>query len=191
MSEADEQEKEVARQEVEGATGKHFDAMKKITEAQLKKVLAEHAKWLADPRTGSRANLAMADLSGANLSGANLSRADLREASLSGANLSEADLSVANLSGANLSMANLSMANLPGANLSGANLSGADLSVANLDFGQWPLWCGSLEAKVDEHIARQLVYHALAVSKEWFKPTKKQLGWVNKFHRIPEVPKLK
>ena len=130
--------------------GKHFDAMKKITKAQLKKILANHAKWLANSSIGSRANL-----SWANLSGADLSKTSLREA-----------------------------------NLSLASLSRADLSGANLDFGQWPLWCGSLEAKIDEHIARQLVYHALAVSKTWFKPTKKQLGWVNKFHRISEVPKL-
>ena len=82
--------------------------------------------------------------------------------------------------------ADLSRANLSGADLSGANLSGADL-----DFGQWPLWCGSLKTKVDERLARQLCYHALAVSEQWFKPTKKQLDWVNKFHRIPEVPELK
>ena len=190
--------------------------MKKITEAQLKKILADHAEWRANPNTGSRANLSEADLFranlseadlseanlfGANLRGANLSEADLRGANLSeadlfGANLSEADLSEADLFGANLSEADLSEANLFRANLSEANLSRADLRGANLcgaglDFGQWPLWCGSLGVKIDERLARQLVYHALAVSKEWFKPTKKQLEWVNKFHRIPEVPKLK
>ena len=109
--------------------------MKKITKAQLKKILTDHAKWLTNPSIGSRA--------------------DLREA-----DLSKADLS-------------------------GANLRGVDL-----DFGQWPLWCGSLGVKIDERLARQLVYHALAVSKEWFKPTKEQLEWVNRFHRIPEVPEL-
>ena len=140
--------------------------MKKITKAQLKKILADHAKWLAAPSTGSRANLSGADLFRADLSGADLSRANL-----CGVNLSQADLCEANLSQ--------------------ANLSGADLAGADLDFGQWPLWCGSLGAKVDERLARQLVYHALAVSKKWVKPTKKQLEWMNKFHRIPEVPKLK
>ena len=165
--------------------------MKKLTKAQLKKILADHAKWLASSSTGIKANLSEADLSGANLSEANLSGANLFGADLSGANLSEANLSGANLFGADLSGANLSGANLSGANLSRANLSGADLSGADLDFGQWPLWCGSLNAKADERLARQLCYHALAVSKKWFKPTKKQLAWVNKFHRILEVPKLK
>ena len=175
--------------------------MKKITKARLKKVLADHAKWLADPNTGSRANLSGVDLSRVDLSGtdlswaslsrANLSCTDLSWANLSRANLSRANLSWVNLSRANLSRANLSRANLSRANLSWVNLSGTNLSGANLDFSQWPLWCGSLNARIDERLARQLVYHALAVSEKWFKPTKKQLEWVNKFHRIPEVPKLK
>ena len=165
--------------------------MRKLTRTQLKKILADHAEWLDNPDTGARANLSGANLSRANLSRADLSRANLSVANLSGANLSRANLSGANLSVANLSRANLSVANLSWANLSRANLSGADLSVANLDFSQWPLWCGSLKTKVDERLARQLCYHALAVSEQWFKPTKKQLDWVNEFHRIPEVPKLK
>ena len=175
--------------------------MKKITEAQLKKILADHAEWRANPNTGSRANLSEADLFRANLSeadlseanlfGANLRGANLSEADLRGANLSEADLFGANLSEADLSEANLFRANLSEANLSRADLRGANLCGAGLDFGQWPLWCGSLGVKIDERLARQLVYHVLAVSKEWFKPTEKQLEWVNRFHRIPEVPKLK
>lgn len=32
----------------------------------LKKILAEHAKWLTDPKTGARADLRGADLRGAN-----------------------------------------------------------------------------------------------------------------------------
>ena len=145
--------------------------MKKITEAQLKKILTDHAKWLTNPSIGSRA--------------------DLREADLSRASLYWANLRGANLYGADLSMADLSMANLREAGLSWANLRGANLRGVDLDFGQWPLWCGSLGVKIDERLARQLVYHARAGSKEWFKPTKKQLEWVNRFHRIPEVPKLK
>ena len=154
--------------------------MKKITKAQLKKILTDHAKWLTNPSIGSRADLREADLSRASLSWANL-----RGANLYGADLSMADLSMANLREADLSMANLREAGLSWANLRGANLRGVDL-----DFGQWPLWCGSLGVKIDERLARQLVYHALAVSKKWFKPTEKQLEWVNRFHRIPEVPKL-
>ena len=54
-----------------------------MNESDLKHILNEHAKWVADNTTGSRANLSGADLSGADLYGANLSRANL-----SGANLS-------------------------------------------------------------------------------------------------------
>ena len=71
---------------------------------------------------------------GADLSGANLSRADLRGAYFCGANLREA-------------------------NLRGADLRQADLREADLDYSCWPLWCGSLDVKVDARIARQLAYH--------------------------------
>ena len=50
-------------------------------------------------------------------------------------------------------------ANLSGANLRDANLSDADLRGANLDYSCWPLWCGSLDVKVDARIFRQLAYH--------------------------------
>ena len=72
-----------------------------MTKEEIKMILDEHGKWVADSDTGTRANLYRANLSGANLYRANLSGADL-----SGANLSRADLSGANLSGANLSGAN-------------------------------------------------------------------------------------
>jgi uncharacterized protein YjbI with pentapeptide repeats len=84
-----------------------------------------------------------------------------KRANLSGANLSYANLSYANLSGANLSDANLSGANLSGANLSYAILSGADLSGANLDFSQLNLSCRGLNFRIDERIAKQLVYHVV------------------------------
>ena len=57
-------------------------------------------------------------------------------------------------------------ADLRRAVLSGADLSGADLSGADLDFGVWPLWCGSVGVKVDNRIALQLMYHACAVDYE-------------------------
>lgn len=79
-------------------------------------------------------------------------------------------------------------ADLYGANLRGANLSGADLYGANLDFSVWPLWCGSLTIKLDVRQKRQLLYHLLAVAPEY--RTKSLLAEANKFHRIPEVPKL-
>jgi hypothetical protein len=75
------------------------------------------------------------------------------------------------------------------ANLSGADLSRANLSGADLDFSCWPLWCGSLDVKLDKKQKRQLLYHLLAVAPEY--RTKKLIAEANKFHRIPEVPKLK
>jgi len=133
----------------------------------------------------SRANLFWADLTGANLSGTDLFGADL-----TGANLTGANLTGANLSGADLSGADLSRANLSGADLSGANLSGADL-----DFSCWPLWCGSKNVKIDEKQAKQLLAHAFNVARKFWpdKLTKKQIDWLNDFHRIKseEFPKFK
>ena len=123
----------------------------------LAETLKLHKKWLGGEKEGIRADLSGADLSEADLSVADLSGADLSEADLSGA-----DLSGANLSGADLSEADLSGADLSGANLSGADLSGADLREANIDYAVWPLWCKTLNAQIDDRIARQLLYHTLA-----------------------------
>jgi len=110
--------------------------------------------------------------------------ADLQEADLQGANLRWADLQGADLQGANLQGADLRWANLQGANLQGANLQGADL-----DFSCLPLWCGGLNFKVDNKLKKQILYHTInLIGKEKF--TKKQIEFANKFHRIPEVPKL-
>jgi hypothetical protein len=70
-------------------------------------------------------------------------------------------LSYAILSGANLSCTDLSGANLSGAILSYANLSGANLSGADLDFSQLNLSCKGLDFKIDERLAKQLVYHVI------------------------------
>ena len=121
--------------------------MKTYTVGELKEIVRLHGLWLADPSTGSRANLSGANLSGANLSGAYLTGAYLTGANLVGAyltganlvgaclygaNLSGANLSGANLTGADLGVADLGVADLVGADLVGANLSGANLSGANL-----------------------------------------------------------
>ena len=71
--------------------------MKTYTPVELKKILAEHAKWLADSSTGSRADLQHADLQYANLQyanlqGANLRSADPRSADLQGVNLKDCEL---------------------------------------------------------------------------------------------------
>ena len=81
------------------------------------------------------------------------------------ADLSEANLRRANLRRANLRRANLSGADLRRADLRRADLSEADLSEANLDFSVLPLWCGSLNVKVDDRIVRQLLYHVIRIAQ--------------------------
>lgn len=128
---------------------------------------------------------------------ADLRGADLREADLEGANLREANLIRANLGGAdlrgaNLIRANLIRANLEGADLRGADLRGANLREADLDFSCWPLWCGSLDAKVDTKIAMQLAYHFCSLTlddPEYIAIRNNMLDFANKFHRI-ECPRL-
>lgn len=63
-----------------------------MKQEELNEILEEHKKWLADHRTGKRANLKEADLIEANLKEADLRGADLIEADLRGANLRGADL---------------------------------------------------------------------------------------------------
>ena len=92
--------------------------------------------------------------------------------------------------GDTLRRADLSGADLRGANLSGANLRGANLRGANLDFASWPLWCDSLHARVDARIARQLLYHALAVWPGGIPEDFDTVAEANKFHRVGEVPAL-
>ncbi len=104
-----------------------------ISEARLKEILAEHAKWFRSGGfEGARANLSGADLSGADLGGANLSGAYLSGADLSGAYLGGAYLGGANLSGADLGGADLRSADLRSADLSGADLRSAYLRSADL-----------------------------------------------------------
>ena len=130
---------------------------------------------------------------GANLWGADLWSANLRDADLRGANLRCADLQCADLQRANLQRADLRGANLWGANLWSADLRRADLWGANIDFSCWPLWCGSLGVTVDIKIIQQLAYHFCSLknpSKNYKVAREALLPLANKFHRIPEVPKL-
>ena len=116
------------------------------------------------------------------------------------ADLSGADLRVANLRDANLYGADLYGADLRGANLRDANLRGANLYGADLDFSCWPLWCGGLGVKIDDRIARQLIYHvcsAVVSSPEISDSIKSVmlsrpvLDIANKFHRVDECGILK
>ena len=164
-----------------------------MTLEELNTILDKHKKWIDGEAGGERA-----DLSGANLSGADLIGADLRGANLSGANLSGADLIGADLRGATLSGANLSGADLIGADLIGADLrgatlSGANLSGANLDYSSWPLWCGSLDVKVDARIARQLAYHFCRLDcddPEYLEARKAIAEFANGFHRVDECGRI-
>lgn len=69
-----------------------------------------------------------------------------------------------------------------------ADLRRADLRGADIDFSCWPLWCGSLDVKLDNRQKRQLLYHVLAVCPEY--RTKELVAEANKFHRVGEVPEL-
>lgn len=46
-----------------------------------------------------------------------------------------------------------------------ANLEGSSLEGANLDYSCWPLWCGSLNAKGDNRLIRQMLYHTIRFAR--------------------------
>ena len=86
-------------------------------------------------------------------------------------------------------------ADLSHSDLSGSNLSGSDLSGSNLDYSCWPLWCLSLDAHIDDRIARQLLYHLMRpclvspdVSEDFKRAlfTTELIAEANKFHRAEE-----
>ena len=144
-----------------------------MMQEELNMILDKHEKWLNKEEGGEKANLGGANLRGAYLSGANLYEANLSEANLSGANLRRA--------------------NLRGAYLSGANLRGADLRRADLDYSCWPLWCGSLDVKVDARIARQLAYHFCRLDcddPEYLEARKAIAKFANRFHRVDECGRI-
>ena len=144
-----------------------------MTQEELNMILDRYEKWLNDEEGGERANL----------NGADLYRANLYRANLCGANLCGATLCGANLRGANLR----------GANLCGATLCGANLHGANLDYSCWPLWCGSLDVKVDARIARQLAYHFCRLDcddPEYLEARKAIAKFANGFHRVDECGRI-
>lgn len=86
------------------------------------------------------------------------------------------------------------------ANLRGADLQGANLRGADIDYSAWPLWCGSLEAYIDDRIAIQLLYHLLRpvqaspyVSQEVKERllTDDLIDLANRFHRAEECGEIK
>ena len=145
----------------------------------------------------SAANLRGADFYGADLSGSNLRGTDLYAADLRGTNLYGVDMRRTDLSAADLRGADLRGADLSGSNLRGTDLYAADLRGTNLDYSVWPLWCGSLDVKIDKRIFCQLLYHALragaSVEDEEVQALRNNpdvLKLANQFHRAEECGKL-
>ena len=150
---------------------------------ELDEILQLHKMWLNGEK-GKCADLQGADLRGANLRGVDLQDANLRGANLRGVDLQDADLRSANLLDADLRSANLQDANLRDANLRGANLRGVDL-----DYSCWPLWCGSLDAKVDRRIAAQLAYHFCRLDcddPDYIAARNAIIHFANEFHLVEE-----
>lgn len=90
---------------------------------------------------------------------------------------------------ADLRSADLRGADLQDANLQGANLRGANLRGADLDYSYWPLWCGSLDVKVDRRIAAQLAYHFCRLDcddPDYIEARNAIVNFANEFHRVEE-----
>lgn len=195
-----------------------------MTKEELQKALASHERWLNDKPDGARLDLSGRDLQDADLRGANLDKANLRYAYLNGADLRDASLWHADLQGAILCHANLYHASMTKANLKGASLNDADLHYAyltgadlrgadlygvnlgsatlddaclqgaDLDYATLPLWCGSLNIKIDKRLAAQLLYHALRAMQSCADEpdvaavlaSESCLKLANQFHRVDE-----
>ena len=74
-----------------------------------------------------------------------------------------------------------------------AYLRKADLRGANIDYSCWPLWCGSLDVKVDARIARQLAYHfcRLDCDDPEYQAARRALAdFANGFHRVEECGRI-
>lgn len=70
-----------------------------------------------------------------------------------------------------------------------ADLQGANLQGANLDYSCWPLWCGSLDVKVDRRIAAQLAYHFCRLDcddPDYIAARNAIIHFANEFHRVEE-----
>ena len=75
------------------------------------------------------------------------------------------------------------------ADLRGADLRIADLRGADLDYSFWPLWCGSLDVKVDRRIAAQLAYHFCRLDcddPDYIAARNAIIHFANEFHRVEE-----
>ena len=74
-----------------------------------------------------------------------------------------------------------------------ANLCGADLRGADLDYGCWPLWCGSLDVTIDKRIFAQLAYHlcrTVCDDPEAQEAQRSLRRIANQFHRVDECGRI-
>ena len=74
-----------------------------------------------------------------------------------------------------------------------ANLQGANLRKANIDYSCWPIWCGSLDVKVDKRIAVQLAYHFCRLDcddPEYLAMREAMKDFANQFHRVDECGEI-
>ena len=122
---------------------------------------------------------------------------DLRLISLCAKDLKSDDLSKVNLFYADLFGADLRNVNLKCADLFGADLRKSNLCGANIDFSCWPLWCGSLNVKIDKRIFCQLLYHTLRAGQSVDDHEVKKLfeipemvNLANQSHRVDECGKI-
>ena len=135
--------------------------LRKLDRDAVCAIVESHARSLANPATGSRADFSFADLEDmrfsvldlrhADFHGANLAKADLRITSLQCANFHGANLEAvtfscylvgaifrcSNLSEAKLNNARLWGADLSGALCKGAQMRGVDLNYANLEMANF------------------------------------------------------
>ena len=105
------------------------------------------------------------------------------------ADLQDADMQIADMRGADMRGADMR-----GADMLGANIRYADMRGANVDYSCWPLWCGSLDAKVDRRIAAQLAYHFCRLDCDdpgYIEARNAIVNFANEFHRAEECGKLK
>lgn len=101
--------------------------------------------------------------------------------------------------GMNLRYADLSGADLSGADLSDMDLRGTDLRGTDLDYSCWPLWCGSLTAKIDKRLFCQLLYHTVRAGQSVvedaeirkFLELPEVINLANQFHRVKECGEIK
>lgn len=64
---------------------------------------------------------------------------------------------------------------------------------ADLDYSCWPLWCGSLDVKVDVRLAAQLAYHFCRLvcdDPAYIQARNALVPLANTFHRADECGRL-